>query len=223
MYSLTLTGISTLSYSKSNKDLHMVVFVVTLALCGLFLFLGFSYQQKAFNKRTDSIIEQAAALQIDLEHQLSTFRAKAEDYDRVTQELVFARHQNQNVIPLEHYLSQVASIEEAKAEVSKELEDTKEQLDSVKGKQISERVRLGQVGENLLPFLAGFPYEPKRVRGLFQPIDLLVFNDDEIVFVEVKTGDAKLTEKQRNIQRLIEEGKVRFEVHRLSDKGYEVK
>lgn len=197
--------------------------VLIIALCGLFLFLGYKSQQKSFTKQVEGLLLRTATTELALEDKLRAMEIKVADYDRLSQELVYARQMQEKGVPLEYHLSSVASIEEAKAEVSKELEEVKGKLDASVGKQISERVRLGQVGENILPLLLSFPYDSKRVRGLFQPIDLLVFNDDEIVFVEVKTGDAKLTEKQRNIQRIIEEGKVRFEVHRLSDKGYEIK
>lgn len=197
--------------------------VVLVALCGLFLFLGYKSQQKYFTKQVEDLLLRTATTELALEDKLRAMEIKVADYDRLSHELLSARHMSQNVIPLEHHLSSVASIEEAKAEVSRELEEVKGKLDKSNGKQISERVRLGLIGENILPVLNGFPYDSSRVRGLFNPVDLLVFNDDEIVFVEVKTGDAKLTEKQRNIQRIIEEGKVRFEVHRLSDKGYDIK
>lgn len=88
------------------------------------------------------------------------------------------------------------------------------------GKQKSEQVRLGQVSENIMPFLKDFGYDSKQIRGLFSPIDLIVFGTDELVFVELKTGKAKLSPKQKNIKRLVDEKKVRFEIHRLDENGY---
>ena len=90
------------------------------------------------------------------------------------------------------------------------------------GKQKSEQVRLGLVSENVLPFLSNFKYDKSRVRGLFNPVDLIVFMDNEIVFVEIKTGNAKLSQKQVNIKKLVNSGKCRFEVHRLNEDGYSV-
>lgn len=80
----------------------------------------------------------------------------------------------------------------------------------------SERVRLGQVAENLAPFLVNFKYNPKHARVLLNPIDYVIFTEDEIVFLEVKSGNAKLSEKQRAIKKVIEAGKVRFEVMRIN-------
>ena len=90
------------------------------------------------------------------------------------------------------------------------------------GKQKSEQVRLGKVSENLVPLLEHFPYDRKNVRGLFNPVDLVVFEPDRIVFVEVKTGDSHLTATQKNIKRLIDNKQVYFETHRLNEKGYKV-
>lgn len=89
--------------------------------------------------------------------------------------------------------------------------------------KISSDVKMGQKSENLLPFLEDFPYRDEEIRGLFNPIDLIVFTDTEVVFVEVKTGTASLSDKQRRIRDNIQQGRVRFEVHRMNEKGITVK
>jgi predicted Holliday junction resolvase-like endonuclease len=194
----------------------MEVFIVTLALLGLLLFLALKHKQ---NQDTKRILDQAADHSLELQSKLAAAEERATQIDTLQAELSGYRQATAGMVSSKEHQLRTAELTVVKAV----LEKTKAELETVKGKQISERVRLGQVSENLIPFLGGFPYNPKNVRGIFQPIDLLVFNDEEIVFVEVKTGDAKLTEKQRNIKRLIEEGKVRFEVHMLKDSGYEIK
>lgn len=89
--------------------------------------------------------------------------------------------------------------------------------------KISADVRIGQKTENILPFLAEFPYKDEEIRGLFNPIDLIVFAENEVIFVEVKTGAAQLSDKQRRIRDNIKAGRVRFEIHRLNEKGVSVK
>jgi predicted Holliday junction resolvase-like endonuclease len=194
----------------------------TLALIGLFLFLSYKYQEYSFSKKMDTFIEEAARTETELEAKLQSMSIKVIEYDRISAELEVARQTTRHTIPLEHHLDQLDVERFANGVITSELEQTKRELEAVKGKQISERVRLGQVSENVAPLLNGFPYDSKRVRGLFNPIDLVVFNDDSIVFVEIKTGSADLTTKQRNIKRLVEEGKVRFEIHRMSQEGYEI-
>lgn len=86
----------------------------------------------------------------------------------------------------------------------------------------------GKIAEQLAPFLPGFHYLPSDARFLGEPIDYVVFNgysdlkegqatgdDLEIVFLEVKTGSAKLTPRQRAISQAITARRVRFETIRI--------
>jgi predicted Holliday junction resolvase-like endonuclease len=82
-----------------------------------------------------------------------------------------------------------------------------------KNKQIlsqkkSSEVLTGHIAEKLAPFLDNFKYDPQKSTFLGQPIDYLVFEEDEIIFVEIKSGNARLSKKQKNIKKLIEDGKV---------------
>ena len=80
----------------------------------------------------------------------------------------------------------------------------------------SSEVRLGQISEQIAPFLKGFSYDPRNTKFLGQPIDLISFEQDKVVFIEVKTGKSQLSQKQKNIKSLIEKGKVFWEVFRIS-------
>lgn len=59
-----------------------------------------------------------------------------------------------------------------------------------------------------------FPYNPKEVRFVGSPIDLIVFDGlDEgelrdIIFLEVKTGNSSLSNRQRQIKDAILAGRV---------------
>ena len=76
----------------------------------------------------------------------------------------------------------------------------------------SSEVRLGQIAEQLAPFTNEFKHDPKRAHFIGQPIDYVVFEDDKIVFVEVKSGDSKLSSSQRNIRDIIKKGNIEFEI-----------
>lgn len=102
-------------------------------------------------------------------------------------------------------------------------EKLEKDFDTLRHQKISADVKMGQKSENLLPFLSTFPYADDEIRGLFNPIDLIVFRDDEVVFVEVKSGQSQLSEKQRQIRDNIKAGRVRFEVHRMDEKGVRIK
>jgi predicted Holliday junction resolvase-like endonuclease len=88
----------------------------------------------------------------------------------------------------------------------------------------------GQLAEQMAPLLPGFPYQPADARFLGDPLDYLVFDglagrgDDpelelEIVLLEIKQGQSRLTPVQRAIGRAVEAGRVRFEVSRVTEDG----
>jgi Endonuclease related to archaeal Holliday junction resolvase len=75
--------------------------------------------------------------------------------------------------------------------------------------QRSQAVTAGKVHEQLIPYLPAFPYNPKDVRFLGSPIDLVVFDGlaegdlRGIVFLEVKTGGSSLTSRERRVRDVI--------------------
>ena len=81
--------------------------------------------------------------------------------------------------------------------------------------------KFGQMAEHLVPFLPQFPYKPSDAHFLGKPLDFLVFDLDEgrIVFVEIKTGKSRESERQRKIKNIIKSGRVFYERIRLDEKG----
>lgn len=81
----------------------------------------------------------------------------------------------------------------------------------------------GHFSENLAPYLPGFPYLPTECRFVGKPVDFIVFkgmdekNIKEIVFVEVKSGKAKLSNQEKNLKAAIENGFVGFEEYRIPE------
>jgi hypothetical protein len=85
----------------------------------------------------------------------------------------------------------------------------------------SRSVHVGKIAEQLAPLLPGFPYNPKDVQWVGGTIDAIVWDgmeekrdDLDIVFLDVKTGQARQNDRQRRIQDAAEAGRVRFEVIR---------
>jgi predicted Holliday junction resolvase-like endonuclease len=80
-------------------------------------------------------------------------------------------------------------------------------LDAV---QRSQAVTAGKVFEQLVPYLPGFAFNPKDARFLGSPVDFVVFdglNDGavrRVVFVEVKTGGAELSRRERQVRDAVE-------------------
>ena len=87
------------------------------------------------------------------------------------------------------------------------------------GYRKSSEVRLGKIAENLAPFTDGWPYDPNNFIFLGREVDGIQLNDDEIVFIEIKTGKSRLSKSQKRIQQIIKEGKVHFETYRIDETG----
>ena len=87
----------------------------------------------------------------------------------------------------------------------------------------SSEVRLGKTVENVAPFFDKWPYDSGNFRFLGNPIDGISFNDDEIVFVEIKTGMSRLSKNQTKVKSLIKDGKVKFITFRANEKGVNIK
>lgn len=89
----------------------------------------------------------------------------------------------------------------------------------------SSEVRLGKIGENLAPFVDGWPYDPNNFRFLGNPCDGVSFNlnTGKIVFVEIKTGKSKLSKSQKRIRELVNKGEVYFATFRVGEDGCEFK
>jgi predicted Holliday junction resolvase-like endonuclease len=86
----------------------------------------------------------------------------------------------------------------------------------------SRRVHVAKISEQLAPLLPGFPqYSLKDIQWVGGTIDIIVWDgleedcDVTVVFLDVKTGKATTTHRQRKIQEAIEQGRVKFEVVRL--------
>lgn len=87
----------------------------------------------------------------------------------------------------------------------------------------SRAVLSGMFSEQLSPYLPGFPFKPNEVRFLGKPIDFIAFKGiddrkvDEVVFVEVKSGKAKLNQTEKSLKDAIKKKKVRWEEYRVDE------
>lgn len=87
--------------------------------------------------------------------------------------------------------------------------------------QRSQAITAGKVHEQLIPYLPVFPYNPKDVRFLGSPVDLVVFDGlsegrlERIVFVEVKTGGSGLTVRERCVRDVVRSGEIEWEELRV--------
>ena len=75
----------------------------------------------------------------------------------------------------------------------------------------------GQMAEQIAPFLPDFPCNAADVRFVGKPVDFIGFSGlaeadriDEIVFIEVKTGESKLSEREKEVKRAVQEKRIKY-------------
>lgn len=74
----------------------------------------------------------------------------------------------------------------------------------------------GKVSEQLVPYWPQFPFAPRDARFLGAPVDFIVFDGlsegavRRVVFVEVKTGEARVTSRERGIRDAVDRGAVEW-------------
>lgn len=90
----------------------------------------------------------------------------------------------------------------------------KERQDAIKR---SRAVLGGQMVEQVSPYLPGFPCNPADARFIGKPIDFIGFSGltekncvDEVLLIEVKTGESKLSDREKEIKNAVKEGRVRY-------------
>jgi predicted Holliday junction resolvase-like endonuclease len=86
--------------------------------------------------------------------------------------------------------------------------DLKEDIASIHYLKRSQSVKYGQLTEQWIPFAKNFPFNSQNFRFIGKPIDGLVFDDDQIVFVEFKTNKSSLSQVQKKVKDLVKEKKV---------------
>ncbi|MBR6021533.1 MAG: hypothetical protein IK066_03845 [Kiritimatiellae bacterium] len=82
----------------------------------------------------------------------------------------------------------------------------------------------GLAAEQVAPYLPGFPCNPADARFVGKPVDFVAFPGAaegrevrEVLLVEVKTGRAGLSEREKEVRRAVEAGRVRYVVYRLAE------
>ncbi|MCH2522271.1 MAG: hypothetical protein MK012_01480 [Dehalococcoidia bacterium] len=74
----------------------------------------------------------------------------------------------------------------------------------------SNAVKQGLTLEQWIPISENYPWDHRNFRFLGDPIDGIQFEDNKILLVEFKSGNSRMSNKQKAIQQLVENGKVEF-------------
>ena len=87
--------------------------------------------------------------------------------------------------------------------------------------QRSRSVLSGMFAEQLAPYLPNFPFSPTEAKFIGAPIDFLVFKGmdeqriEEVIFVEVKSGAARLNHNEHSLKDAIDNKRVRWHEYRV--------
>ena len=114
-------------------------------------------------------------------------------------------------------LTRAQEIAENQFTLWKQQEEKKIRQDAIKK---SQAVTKGKITEHLLPYFPGFNYNPKDVRFLGSPLDLIVFDGlseeslDQIVLIEVKTGNSQLSKREKMVRDCVQRGDVTYDILR---------
>ena len=114
---------------------------------------------------------------------------------------------------------------ESANESEEELKERKKQLAENRKKKpekitaSAQGSNFGKIAEQIVPAFVTFPYKQSECRPLFEPIDYIIFTGlagkahvEAIKFVDVKTGDGRLSTGQRQIRDRVVEGKIKHKV-----------
>ena len=120
-------------------------------------------------------------------------------------------------------------VEKLKKELQTQQETFDSERDQIKrdAKKRSGAVQWGKTIEHFVPFMSDFPVPVEDCTFLGMPIDYVAFSNTgsktkcSVHFVEVKSGNAFLMSKQKNIRQAIQEGRVHW--HEVSVDGNTVK
>lgn len=113
---------------------------------------------------------------------------------------------------LEIYKEQLEYVRQRKAELKalKERGTKKSEVGALS-------TNFGFIMERIAPTLPTFRFKHNDCRSLFDPIDYVIFEGltvagsvEKIYFVDIKTGAARLSKKQKEIKNVVNDKKVKF-------------
>ena len=87
----------------------------------------------------------------------------------------------------------------------------------------SRAVLAGQFSEQIAPYMPDFPYKPTEARFIGKPVDFVVFKGmdekkiEEVVFVEVKSGQSQLSKTEKTLKEAIQNKKVDWHEYKVPE------
>lgn len=197
-----------------------VEFIVTtlVMLAGIVIFglRCVSYKNKWKNLRDTYTRQMDAVSKVNCD-----LDRRNQELEKHNQDLNNALNTNSKV--LDERAAAVLDMKFKVVDLERNLENEKQKFSNLLNQKKSSEVRVGLIGEQIAPFLDAWPFDTKNFRFMGAPIDGISFEPDGVVLVEIKTGKAALSPKQRQIRKQVREGKVKFMEFRIEEDGYRCK
>jgi len=99
--------------------------------------------------------------------------------------------------------------------LKEELQNAVESRSKLMFQKKQSEIVTGQIAEKIAPFLKNFRHDPQHVQFLGNPIDYISFEDKGIVLIEIKSGNSRLTQKQKNIKSQVKNKQIFWEEFRI--------
>ena len=170
-----------------------------------------------FKSNAESLESELDSLRSQITQDSSSYRSREEKLNKDIQLLRSEFTTSQSFISKRE--SELESKEKSFIDKIKTLESSLEEEIAAKKKILSQKksseVRIGNIAEKLAPFLDDFEFDPEKCIFLGQPIDYISFGEDEITFIEVKSGKSQLNSRQRQIRDLVKAKHISWKEFRI--------
>ena len=182
----------------------MIEFLLACAI-GVIGYLVFSNKDRGRSGVEEELRNENDYLRIKLNERGSEVQSREDNLNRTIKELQLSisKHQSTSAVSHAEFKRKESELILKNQDLEKKLDEETVARKKVLSQKKSGEVRLGHIAETLAPFLDQFDFDPERCCFLGQPIDSVSFGDDEITFIEVKSGNSQLSQKQRHIRDLV--------------------
>lgn len=189
---------------------------ICILLIGVLCYVVFN-RPKQDDDLLDELRNDNEFLRLRLNEHDSINKEREETLNQTIQNLQSSLHKHQNNVQANstEHKQREQEFKNKIIKLEKNLEDETEKRKKVLSQKKSGEVRLGHIAETLAPFLDQFEFEPERCSFMGQPIDYISFGDDEITFIEIKSGNSQLSQKQRHIRDLVKQKAVSWKEIRI--------
>jgi len=193
-------------------------FLLEILLFGCIIYLSYTiFKLKEKQSNADLLEQHNKNLKNQLTQNYSQFQERESYFQQTIDRLQSSFNKEQEFIKerkLELNLKEQQLLKEFN-DLEQRLAEETETRKKVTSQKKSSEVRLGHIAETLAPFLDQFDFDPEHCTFLGKPIDYISFGDDEITFIEVKSGNSQLNKKQRHIRDLVKDKLVSWKEVRI--------